>query len=65
MSQPLPPSTVDWNHLFDLAAFIAVIAVAIVIGAMIFFAIKYREKKGTTKIHSTKLAYPEAEQEKQ
>ncbi len=36
MSQPLPPSTVDWNHLFDLAAYIAVIAVAIVIGTMFF-----------------------------
>jgi cytochrome c oxidase subunit 2 len=49
MSQPLPPSTVDWNHLFDLAAFIAVAAVIIVMSAMIFFAIKYREKKGQPK----------------
>ena len=49
MSQPLPPSTVDWNHLFDLAAYIAVIAVVIVIGAMVFFAVKYREKKGQPK----------------
>jgi len=49
MSQPLPPSTVDWNHLFNLAAFIAVAAVIIVMFAMIFFAIKYREKKGQPK----------------
>ena len=53
MSQPLPPSTVDWNNLFNLAATIAIVAVAIVIGAMIFFAIKYREKKRTTKIYSS------------
>ena len=49
MSQPLPPSTVDWNNLFNLAAYIAVIAVVIVMGAMIFFAVKYREKKGQPK----------------
>lgn len=49
MSQSLPPSAVDWNNLFNLAAFIAVAAVAIVMGAMIFFAIKYREKKGQPK----------------
>lgn len=49
MSQPLPPSTIDWNHLFDLAAIIAVIAVVIVMGAMLFFAIKYHEKKGQPK----------------
>ena len=49
MVQPLPPSTVDWNHLFDLAAYIAVIAVVIVIGAMVFFVVKYREKKGQPK----------------
>src|SRR5512135_64199 len=49
MSTPLPPSTIDWNNLFNLAAFIAVIAVAVVIGAMIYFSIKYREKKGQPK----------------
>jgi len=49
MSIPLPPSTSDWNNLFNLAAVIAVIAVAVVMGAMIFFAVKYREKKGQTK----------------
>ena len=49
MSQPLPPSTVDWNNLFNLAAFIAMAAVVIVMCAMIFFAVKYREKKGQPK----------------
>jgi cytochrome c oxidase subunit 2 len=50
MSQTsIPPSTSDWNNLFNLSAIIAVIAVVIVIGAMVFFAIKYHEKKGQTK----------------
>jgi cytochrome c oxidase subunit 2 len=49
MSTPLPPSTSDWNNLFNLAAVIAVIAVAVVMGAMVFFAVKYREKKGQPK----------------
>src|SRR5450759_1030995 len=49
MPQPLPNSTADWNNLFNLAAIIAVIAVVIVIGAMVFFAVKYREKKGQSK----------------
>ena len=64
MSQSLPPSTVDWNNLFNLAAFIAITAVAIVMGAMIFFAIKYHEKKGQQEIHTTKLVFRETEQEK-
>jgi len=46
MSQPVPASAQDWNSLFNLAAIIALIATAIVIGAMIFFVIKYRERKG-------------------
>ena len=49
ISTPLPPSTTDWNNLFNLSAYIALIAVVIVIGAMVFFAIKYREKKGQPK----------------
>lgn len=49
MPQPIPNSTADWNNLFNLAAIIAVIAVVIVIGAMVFFAVKYREKKGQSK----------------
>jgi cytochrome c oxidase subunit 2 len=49
MSQPLPPIAVDWNNLFNLAAYIALIAVAVVMGALVIFAIKYREKKGQPK----------------
>jgi cytochrome c oxidase subunit II len=52
MSQQLPPSTADWNNLFNLAASIALIAVAIVIGVMLFFAVKYHEKKGQPKFIS-------------
>jgi cytochrome c oxidase subunit II len=49
MSQPMPPTTLDWNNLFNLTAYVAVIAVVIVVGAMVFFSVKYREKKGQTK----------------
>lgn len=45
MSQPIPASATDWNNLFNLAATIALIALSIVIGAMIFFAIKYHRRK--------------------
>jgi len=45
MSQPIPPSAAGWNNLFDLAAYTALIALAIVIGAMIFFVFYYRERK--------------------
>lgn len=46
MSQPIPISGQDWNHFFDLAATIALIAMAIVIGAMIFFVVTNLERKG-------------------
>ena len=49
MSQPMPPSTVEWNNLFNLAGYIAVTAVAIVMVAMVYFVIKYRQRKGQTK----------------
>ena len=49
MSQPIPVSASDWNNFFDLAAIIALIALAIVVGAMIFFIAKYRERKGQLK----------------
>ena len=49
MSQPIPVTASNWNHFFDLAATIALIALAIVIGAMIFFIVKYRERKGQPK----------------
>ena len=50
MSQPIPTAGQDWNNLFNLAAIIALIATAIVIGSMVFFAIRYREKKGQPKL---------------
>ncbi len=49
MSQPMPPSAIDWNNLFNLAADIALIALAIVIGAMVYFTIRYRARKGQPK----------------
>ena len=49
MLQPIPVSASDWNHFFDLAVTIALIALAIVIGAMIFFVVKYRERKDQPK----------------
>ena len=49
MSQPIPASAQDWNSLFNLAATIALIATAVVLGAMIYFALRYRERKGQSK----------------
>jgi len=43
MSQPMPALFTDWNNFFNLAITIALIALAIVIGAMVFFIVKYRE----------------------
>jgi cytochrome c oxidase subunit 2 len=49
MLQPVPPSTQDWNNLFNLAAYIAVTAVIVVMVAMVYFVIKYRQRKGQSK----------------
>jgi cytochrome c oxidase subunit II len=49
MSQPIPVSASDWNHLFELATTIALVAMAVVLGAMIFFMVRYRERKGQPK----------------
>jgi len=46
MSQPMPPSATAWNNFFNLAAYIAVTAVIIVMAAMVYFVIKYRQRKG-------------------
>lgn len=46
MAQPIPPSAIDWNNLFNLAAVIALIALAVVIGTMLYYAVVYRERKG-------------------
>ncbi|MFB3888013.1 MAG: cytochrome c oxidase subunit II [Candidatus Bathyarchaeia archaeon] len=46
MAQPIPPSASDWWLLFNLFIYIGVIAAAVTIGAMVHFAIKYRQRKG-------------------
>ena len=46
MSQPMPSTAINWNNFFNLAAAVAIVALAIVIVTMVFFTIKYREKKG-------------------
>jgi cytochrome c oxidase subunit 2 len=42
---PIPPSAVDWNHLFNVFAIIGWTALIIVVGAMVYFAARYRSKK--------------------
>jgi cytochrome c oxidase subunit 2 len=49
LSQVLPPSAIDWNNFFNLAATVAVVALAIVVAAMVYFIFVNREKKGQTK----------------
>jgi cytochrome c oxidase subunit 2 len=46
MSETIPPNAVDWNHFFNLAAIIALIALSVVVAAMIIFTVQYREQKG-------------------
>lgn len=46
MSQPIPPLAAAWNNFFNLAAYIAVTAVIIVMVAMVYFVIKHRQRKG-------------------
>jgi Heme/copper-type cytochrome/quinol oxidases, subunit 2 len=46
LSLPIPPTAIDWNNFFNVIGYTAVIAVAITIGAMIIFTIKYRERMG-------------------
>ncbi|MGZ4850304.1 MAG: cytochrome c oxidase subunit II [Candidatus Bathyarchaeia archaeon] len=54
MSQPMPPSAIEWNNFFNLATTIAFVALGIVVAAMIYFTVKYREKKGQTKFFQEK-----------
>ena len=49
MTQPLPPSAGDWWSLFTLFFVIALIAGTIVVGAMVYFAVKNRQRKGKPK----------------
>ncbi len=46
MSKQLPPSAIDWNHFFNLAVVIALVALSVVMGAMIYFTLRNRERKG-------------------
>jgi cytochrome c oxidase subunit 2 len=46
MSQVLPPSAIDWNHFFNLAATIAIVALAVVMATMVYFMVVNRERKG-------------------
>jgi heme/copper-type cytochrome/quinol oxidase subunit 2 len=46
MSQTIPPNAIDWNHFFNLAAIIALVALSVVVAAMVFFTFRYRERKG-------------------
>ena len=45
----MPSSQVDWNHFFNLAAAIALVALAVVMVAMIIFIVINRERKGQPK----------------
>ncbi|MCW3994827.1 MAG: cytochrome c oxidase subunit II [Candidatus Bathyarchaeota archaeon] len=44
--QALPPSAVDWNNFFNLTSYIGLIAAALVIGLMVYWAINNRYRKG-------------------
>ncbi|HLN46440.1 MAG: cytochrome c oxidase subunit II [Chloroflexota bacterium] len=46
MSQPIPPTATDWYSFFNVVGYTAVAALIITMGAMIYFVVKYREKKG-------------------
>jgi cytochrome c oxidase subunit 2 len=46
MTQPVPPTATNWNHFFNLASTIALVAVAVVVGVMLYFLVVYRERKG-------------------
>lgn len=46
MSQPIPPLAADWNNFFNLIVYTALIALAVVVSAMVLFAVIFRERKG-------------------
>jgi len=49
MSQPLPTSAGDWWSLFALFFYVGLIAGAIVVGAMVYFAVRNRQRTGQPK----------------
>jgi cytochrome c oxidase subunit II len=46
MSQPIPPSATDWWTLFGLFFYVGLIVGAIVVGAMVYYALRNRSRKG-------------------
>ena len=46
MSQPMPPSALEWNNIFNLAGYIAISAVALVMIVMVYYIVKNRERRG-------------------
>jgi cytochrome c oxidase subunit 2 len=46
MSQIMPPSAIEWDQFFNLAAIIALAALCMVVAAMVYFSFKFRERKG-------------------
>jgi cytochrome c oxidase subunit 2 len=46
MSLPIPTSANDWYALFALFFYIGAVAASVVIGAMVYFSIKYRKRNG-------------------
>jgi cytochrome c oxidase subunit 2 len=50
----VPPTALDWKNFFNVAGYTAVIAVAVTIGFMIFFTIRYWERKGSRKFKPRK-----------
>jgi cytochrome c oxidase subunit 2 len=46
MAGPIPLSAVNWFDLFDIFLIIGLIAGTLVMGSLIYFALKYRQKPG-------------------
>jgi cytochrome c oxidase subunit II len=60
MSQPLPtpPTAVDWNNFFSLTGAIGMIALAVVVGAMVYFVLSSRKIKiptSTVHVHASRV----------
>ena len=55
MPQVLPPSGAEWNNFFNVAATVAMAAMAVVVAVMVFYLIKNRERMGQPKYIPEKL----------
>lgn len=51
LPNPTPPSGVDWNHFFALTGTIGLIALAVVVGAMVYFVLSSRRFKTQPQVH--------------